>query len=408
MEPKIDFFMDVLKHFFESIITLTFWKRLFSWSTIKRQSYAALEELQKIKEQLYSQEQNRLRMQGEIADLLKDIQRIEEVKKQIESSSQDLKTDTAVLKEKLQTSEDENRELRRQVQEYENTEEQRLSKHETELDKMIQSRESFETDRQKLADERVAEQEAKFAAMKKQWSEHETAVEANIKNICEKQQIEYVDKVPFKGNPDNTVLVCGEYVVFDAKSPANDNYSNFPSYLRSQAEGAKKYVKQENVRKEVYLVVPSSTVEVIEQWTYYLGDYTVYVITRDALEPVLLALKRLEDYEFADKLSPEDRETIVRIIAKFAHNTKRRIQIDQFFADQFLELLQRAERELPEDMKEDVVEFEKRELVNPPQARRHKVISTKQLSDIHKQTNAEAQVKKVEIPESAEDAREVL
>ena len=45
------------------------------------------------------------------------------------------------------------------------------------------------------------------------------------------------------------------------------------------------------------------------------------------------------EYEFAEKLSPEERDNICRIIGKFAHTTKRRIQIDQFFANEFLDTL---------------------------------------------------------------------
>jgi hypothetical protein len=67
------------------------------------------------------------------------------------------------------------------------------------------------------------------------------------------------------------------------------------------------------------------------------------------LELVLLSLKRLEDYELAEQLSPEERTSIVRLLAKFAHNSKRKIQIDQFFAEEFLGLLKRCERELPAD-----------------------------------------------------------
>ncbi len=61
-----------------------------------------------------------------------------------------------------------------------------------------------------------------------------------------------------------------------------------------------------------------------------MADYNVYIITKDSLEPIIIALKKIEEYEFADKLSPEERDNICRVIGKFAHTTKRKIQIDQF------------------------------------------------------------------------------
>jgi hypothetical protein len=77
------------------------------------------------------------------------------------------------------------------------------------------------------------------------------------------------------------------------------------------------------------------------QFEFRLSDYTVFVIPIDALEPIILALQKIEAYEFAEKLSPEDRDNICRVIGKFVHLSKRRIQIDGFFAKQFFELLYR-------------------------------------------------------------------
>ena len=77
-----------------------------------------------------------------------------------------------------------------------------------------------------------------------------------------------------------------------------------------------------------------------------MGDYNVFVITIDSLEPIILSLKKIEEYEFAEQLSPEERDNICRIIGKFAHTTKRKIQVDQFFTNQFIELLVKCKNDL--------------------------------------------------------------
>ena len=59
--------------------------------------------------------------------------------------------------------------------------------------------------------------------------------------------------------------------------------------------------------------------------------------------------------------------------------TKRRIQIDSFFAKQFIELAYKSETDLPKDILEKVKEFEKSEKINPPIEKRAKAISTKEL-----------------------------
>ena len=48
-----------------------------------------------------------------------------------------------------------------------------------------------------------------------------------------------------------------QLIVFDAKSPANDDLSNFPKYIKTQTENLKKYAKHDNVKKDLFLVIPS-------------------------------------------------------------------------------------------------------------------------------------------------------
>jgi hypothetical protein len=122
----------------------------------------------------------------------------------------------------------------------------------------------------------------------------------------------------------------------------------------------------------------------------------VYIITKDALEPIILSLKKIEEYEFADKLSPEERDNVCRIIGKFAHTTKRRIQIDQFFAEEFLDTLQKA-KQLPTDILESVIKFENAEKLNPPMEKRKKQILTKDLKEKSEEIKKEIELR--DIPE---------
>jgi hypothetical protein len=125
--------------------------------------------------------------------------------------------------------------------------------------------------------------------------------------------------------------------------------------------------------------VPLNALEVLQTFVYHLGDYQVYVITVDALEPILLSLKKIEEYETLKQLSPEERENICRILGKFAHLSKRRIQIDTFFINQFMELAYKSENDLPPDVLDKAMEFERAERLNPPLEKRAKAISTAEL-----------------------------
>jgi len=295
--------------------------------------------------------------------------------------------------------------LHRSVDKHEATEEQRARNYEERIIQLNQVKNSLEAERNRLNDERVKEKDEAIEKLKKQWASHEVSVQQSIKMICQTYNIRYVDVVPFKGNPDNTIEICDEYIVFDAKCPANDDLLNFPKYIKAQTEAVKKYAGIEGVKKDIFLVVPYSTIEVMTQRVYNMGDYNVYVITKESLEPIILSLQRIEDYEFAEKLSPEDRDNICRVIGKFAHTTKRKIQIDQFFATQFLEILTRCKNDLPSEILEQVIEFEKADKLNPPSEKKAKQILLKELQDKNALINTEAVIRDITIPSNFEEIR---
>ncbi len=116
----------------------------------------------------------------------------------------------------------------------------------------------------------------------------------------------------------------------------------------------------------------------------------------DSLEPIVLALRKIEDYQFVDQLSPEDRENICHVIGKFAHATKRRIQIDNYFFNEFIGLLQSCSS-LPEDIIKKVVDYEKAEKMNPPMEKRKKLIPIKELEHDVKVSTKEAEAREIDV-----------
>ena len=257
---------------------------------------------------------------------------------------------------------------------------------------------SLEKEKERLNDDRVKEKEDEFNKMKLKWSEHEKDVQNHLQLICRNNVIRYISQEDFphpRNKPDNSIEIMEQLIVFDAKSPANDDLTNFPKYIKLQTENLKKYAKHEDVKNDLFLVIPSNTLEVISQFHYNIGDYNVYIITKDALEPIILSLKKIEDYEFADKLSPEERDNICRIIGKFAHTTKRRIQIDEFFAREFLDTLGKAGTQLPREILENVIKFENAEKLNPPMEKRNKQILTKDLKETVDKLEKEMHIREI-------------
>ncbi len=314
-------------------------------------------------------------------------------------SFEKIKTEKTQIEERLKQIENERNFLKNDNIKYQKSEESRQKETTKSIAATITLQESLEKEKERLNDERVQEKESYLNEMKLTWSKHEKDVQNHLQSICKNNIIKYISQEEFphdRNKPDNSIEILDQLIVFDAKSPANEDLSNFPKYIKNQTENLKKYAKHEDVKNDLFLVIPSNTLKVIDQFHYNLGDYNVFVITKDALEPIILSLKKIEDYEFADKLSPEDRDSVCRIIGKFAHSTKRRIQIDEFFAREFIDTLSKAGTQLPREILENVIKFENAEKLNPPIEKRNKSILTKDL--IEKVDELENEMKVRDIP----------
>ena len=309
-----------------------------------------------------------------------------------------IKLEKAAINERLSLIDRERNTLKNENIAYQKAEEGRQKEVTKSIASALTLQESLEAEKSRLNDERVQEKEDALKKMKLKWSDHEKDVQNQLQLICRNNVITYVSQEDFphpRNKPDSSIEIMDQLIVFDAKSPANDDLSNFPKYIKNQTENLKKYAKHDNVKNDLFLVIPSNTLEVIDQFHYNIGDYNVYIISKDALEPVVLSLKKIEEYEFADKLSPEDRDNVCRIIGKFAHTTKRRIQVDEFFAREFLDTLSKAGTQLPRDILENVIKFENAEKLNPPMEKRNKKILTKDLKQQVDKLEKEMEVREI-------------
>lgn len=380
-----------LNLFFDKIKTIGFWQRLFGWRQIRDLSYDAYEEFRGLVRSFDTIIKEIDRIKNSVAVLNNDNEHLK---------SEKIKQDKELVltKERISQLSISMEQLKKENIVFKQTEADRKAKYENDVAALNAIREQIQKERREEQEESRRKEIERIESMKETWAKHQESVQQAIKMICEKHTIEYLDKVPFKGNPDNTIKLCGEFIIFDAKSPSSEDLQNFPIYIKSQTESVRKYIKEENVRKDIFLVIPSNTVDVIGSFSYNMADYNVYIVTLDVLEPLILSLKKIEEYEFVNQLSPEERENICRIIGKFAHMTKRRIQVDHFFTWEFLEILTKCQADLPKEILDKVMEFEKAEKLNPPQERRAKQILTKDLKSDNEKAQKEAEAKGIAFP----------
>ncbi|MDC0908902.1 hypothetical protein OAP97_00920 [Flavobacteriales bacterium] len=331
-------------------------------------------------------------------EIINQIQKSEGILNAKMTSFEQLKTEKTQAEVRLQATEQEYNALKTKLTTLESKEENRIESLRKSLDKSNALQESLEKEKERLNDERVAEKSSYFEKMKKKWGNHEKDIENHIQLICKNHILEYISQENFpypRNKPDNTIKISEQYIIFDAKSPLSDDLSNFPTYIKNQTDNLKKYAKHSDVKKDLFLVIPSNTLSSIDKFTYNMGDYNVFVITKDSIEPIIISLKKIQDFQLVEKLSPEERDDICRIIGKFAHTTKRRIQIDQYFAEEFLDTLKKSRSQLPKEVLKRVIEFESAEKLNPPMEKRNKKILTQELIDKRVELNKEIQIRDI-------------
>ncbi|HEY3419087.1 MAG TPA: hypothetical protein VGK23_00855 [Methanomassiliicoccales archaeon] len=392
--------------FFEEIGHVGFFKRLFGWGSVVARTEMAKADLRmaleqqnrtssiitgyegdaRAKEETIKGLQGRIELVGQ--QTLAREKRISELEAEIKSKGnqiQDVLYKIGGLEMEIRTAKKELEEANMSLATFRAADASKIEDYQLKISGLNQLKQELNDDRVRLQNELVEAETKRMEEMRRTWLVHEENVQQTLTTLCKKHAIEYAGKesYPFKGKPDNAIKICGEYVIFDAKSPQSQDQSNFPDYLIAQAKQAEKYVGEDGVRKELFLVVPSNTVENIVPLSHELGSYRVYVISLDALEPIILTLKRIEDYEFAEQLSPEERDAICNSVGRLTHLTKRRMQVDAYFSEESMGALMQC-KHLPEDIAKEVDRYEKAARLNPVQDRGKKKITDKDVASCKK------------------------
>ena len=369
--------MGTMRQLLQELQNLGWWGRLFGWDRIRRMLLEASAEWEAMQASTAQHNQALQTLQGELLQARQQ-------SGMAEARAVDLQRDKDLLNADLMSARRDVQRLSSELAALTQVDNQRRVELQTNLTSLSQLKERIAEERLQEHQARQEELERKQQRLRQTWQTHQENARNKIRQIAEKHSVPVVDKFPLKGEPDNVLSICEQYVVLDAKSPGGEDLANFGTYLKTQAEAAVKYTKQEGVFGQLYFVVPSNTLESLPQTVFRFIEYTVYVIPVEALEPVILSLVKVDEYLNVKEISPEDRRNIFVILGRFAHLTKRRLQVDQFFANESLSLAAETENRLPEEMRKEVAEIEKSVRLNPPQERTTKEIGLGTLSTQHK------------------------
>jgi len=366
--------MNTIKQTIQELNTIGFWKIIFRWSSIKNWLITTFLELQKVSE---IAEQDHLELERVNRELFIVTSAKDVAENRLNDLNQDkagLTAELTFLRNQLRIFESENAQLK-------NAEEKRYNDHQKSLETLSAFQNNIIAEKEQMKNEQQKQAIAKLESQKQTWQRHQQDVENKMRLLCEKHTIEYVDTVPFKGDPDNTIVISDLFQVFDSKSPRGEDLSNFTTYLNKEAQNAKKYAEKKDVRSDIFFVVPSNTLSILTQTVFVFEKHSVYVIPTEALEPVLISLKKIEDFEFMGQFTPEDRENICRIIGRLVHNIKRRVQIDISLGKETMSLASDCEKLLPEEIAKEVLLIERAIKVNPTREMKGKEILLEDLKE---------------------------
>ena len=251
--------LDNIKRLFNDLKSFTFWDRLFRWNSVRTLLIDASAELQKLvmgsdsvsrlNHELEIERNKNKSLETSLGDLkflraekdslLTEKSALESKNDNFLKRGTELSNELSALKQKLESRESELNYLREENTKFKSAEEERRRQHDNSVNSLDVTVKRLEQERNKEKAEQHQREINRLLLQKQTWSNHEDNVKSRMKTICNRHGVEYVEKVPFKGKPDNTLKINDEYIVFDAKSPASEDLSNFPIYVRNQAESSK-------------------------------------------------------------------------------------------------------------------------------------------------------------------------
>jgi len=384
-----------LQNKIQKIIASSIWFRIFHWKSV----VIIMVEIKMLLENSFSN-YDELKIKQDSMD--QDLADVKIDYKTQQRLNEDLKTQIQILKnekEILAPLKIKNIELTNAL----NDMKQEKNAKDIERDAVITKYEQFENnarDREAKKEEEVnkKEEEAK-TQLKRKWQDHEEHVNQYIKLICQEESITFIEEWHHEKKPDNVIKICNEYIVFDAKSPRNEDMSNFPTYIKSQVTALSKYANHKDVKKHLFLVVPENTIPELKALTYNDSNYCVHIISPQSIRITMWSLKQIELYEFADKLSPEDRENLARAFAGSMNYIKRIIQINSDMSDEGIKLTEQMIKLIAKDslkgIKEKALEFEKGDVINPSKQNRGKAVDLEKEQIRHKEIKFKAETRTI-------------
>lgn len=353
------------------------------------------------------------RLKSELAQVSQKLSQTESELKQEKSEKDKLSGQNKEMWAAKTKLEQQKEELADKVAKFEANEARKEKELESKLKILDSSKESLEDEKQRIRREDEERVQKEIEERDRMWNEHENAVISTLNEICRSPEYNFKTfdntNLPegFDGSlkPDFMIDFLDQYIIFDAKSSRSDNLQ---TYLNDNVKKtAKKLKGKSEIYPSVFFVIPTEAISELKKTYFYEDGFTFYIISPEAIAPIFAALKKISNYEFAEQMSPQDRENIVNLLAEFDYHINLRNAFDILSAKIGVNILEKAKQLDPEMQDEIAMKKSEIRLENFTPTEIKKLLDAKsQTERIHKFISPKAEIDKKDIEELTESLTE--
>lgn len=292
--------------------------------------------------------------------------------------------------------------LQKKVHQYEEEKARKEKEQELSIQRLATAEKNFEAEKARVIREEEERRERAAAERDRMWNEHENKVVSELTDLCNQPQLLFQtfdnQNLPegFHGSlkPDFMIAFLEQYVIFDVKV---SEAKNLQTYINDQVKKTAQKVKgNEKIYNSIFLIVPTVAIKDLKKRAFYEEGFNFFVVSPESIAPLLALFKKIESYEIAEAMDPQERENIVDLIAAFHFHISTRNAHELGMMLHGLETLSKAEKANPELVAEAMIKKAKMRNVNLNTAETKQLVAnpeevTKQLLEL---VNPKAKISK--------------
>ncbi|HUT65708.1 MAG TPA: hypothetical protein VMZ05_06115 [Spirochaetota bacterium] len=251
---------------------------------------------------------------------------------QLQGKNEQLQDENSRLESQMESRSRQISELEKKLADYEANEAQNRQNTERKITELDNARKALEEERQRVLEDEKRAREEEEKNRTRIWALHEDNAKTLMRETCQKSEISLPtfdntnlpDGFDPKFKPDFMVQLLGQYVIFDPKSSQSQSLQ---TYIKTQVQATAKKIRSSDsfsdIYKTVFFIIPSIGLQELRETHYVEQGLSFFIIALEAFEPIVRTLKRLEDYDLADKYDPQERENIVNVLATYDQHIRQ-------------------------------------------------------------------------------------